>query len=128
MDTGKVIQDLKRFAAFCEEWHKPEVFIQYIAYHADDLTQRERSEDRSDSKTFDMTEETESQSRGHGEAGHVEGDLDFGVWNIQNIGHFSRKEVCRDDRKSAAVGECNSKAEQQVADTKIDNSHWNIIR
>lgn len=61
------------------------MFIQYIAYHADDLTHRKRGEDRSDSKTFDMTEETESQSRGHGEAGHVEGDLDFGVWNIQNI-------------------------------------------
>ena len=91
MDTGKVIQDLKRFAAFCEEWHKPEVSVQYIAYHTDDLTHRKRGEDRSDSKPFDMTEETESQSRGHGETGHVEGDLDSGVWNLQNIGHFSWK-------------------------------------
>ena len=121
MDTGKVIQDLKRFAAFGEEWHKSEVSIQYIAYHADDFTHRKRGEDRSDSKTFDMTEETESQSRGHGEAGHVEGDLDSGVWNLQNIGHFSRKEVCRDDRKSAAVGEGNSEADDEIAHDKIDD-------
>ena len=113
MDTGKVIQDLKRFAAFCEEWHKPEVSVQYIAYHTDDLT---------DSKTFDMTEETESQSCGHGEAGHVEGDLDSGVWNLQNIGHFSRKEVCRDDRKSAAVGEGDANADQHIADDKIEHA------
>ena len=96
------------------------MFIQYIAYHADDLTHRKRGEDRSDSKTFDMTEETESQSRGHGEAGHVEGDLDFGVWNIQNIGHFSRKEVCRDDRKSAAVEEGDSEADNALAHDQID--------
>ena len=128
MDTGKVIQDLKRFAAFCEEWHKPEVSVQYIAYHTDDLTHRKRGEDRSDSKTFDMTEETESQSRSHGEAGHVEGDLDSGVGYFEDLSCFTREQVGRDDRESAAVGECNSKAEQQVADTKIDNSHWNIIR
>ena len=121
MDTGKVIQYLKRFAAFGEEWHKPEVSVQYIAYQADDLTHRERGEDRADSKTFDMTEETESQSCGHGEAGHVEGDLDSGVWNLQNIGHFSRKEVCRDDRKSAAVGEGNSEADDEIAHDKIDD-------
>ena len=121
MDTGKVIQDLKRCTAFGEEWHKPEVFIQYIAYHADDLTHRKRGKDRSDSKTFDMTEETESQSRSHGEAGHVEGDLDSGVWNLQNIGHFSWKEVCRDDRKSAAVGEGNSEADDEIAHDKIDD-------
>ena len=95
------------------------MFIQYIAYHADDLTHRKRGEDRSDSKPFDMTEETESQSRGHGEAGHVEGDLDSGVWNLQNIGHFSRKEVCRDDRKSAAVGEGDSEADDEIAHDKI---------
>ena len=97
------------------------MFIQYIAYHADDLTHRKRGEDRSDPKTFDMTEETESQSRGHGEAGHVEGDLDSGVWNLQDIGHFSRKEVCRDDRKSAAVGEGNSEADDEIAHDKIDD-------
>ena len=97
------------------------MFIQYIAYHADDLTHRKRGEDRSDSKTFDMTEETEGQSCGHGEAGHVEGDLDSGVWNLQNIGHFSWKEVCRDDRKSAAVGEGNSEADDEIAHDKIDD-------
>ena len=61
------------------------MFIQYIAYHTDDLTHRKRGEDRADSKTFDMTEETESQSCGHGEAGHVEGDLDSGTFRISAI-------------------------------------------
>ena len=51
----------------------------------------------------------------------VEGDLDSGVWNLQNIGHFSRKEVCRDDRKSAAVGEGNSEADDEIAHDKIDD-------
>lgn len=104
------------------------MFIQYIAYHADDLTHRKRGEDRSDSKTFDMTEETESQSRGHGEAGHVEGDLDSGVGHFENLSCFTRKQVGRDDRESAAVGECNSDAEDDIAHDKvtdlISESHW----
>ena len=95
--------------------------VQYIAYHADDLTHRERSEDRSDSKPFDMTEETESQSRGHGETGHVEGDLDSGVGYFEDLSCFTREQVGRDDRKSAAVGEGNSEADDEIAHDKIDD-------
>ena len=97
------------------------MFIQNISDHADDLTHCKCGKDCSDSKTFDMTEEEEGQSSCHGEAGYVEGDLDSGVWNLQNIGHFSRKEVCRDDRKSAAVGEGDSETENQVAHDKVDD-------
>ena len=104
------------------------MFIQYIAYHADDLTHRKRGENRSDSKTFDMTEETEGQSRGHGEAGHVEGDLDSGVGYFEDLSCFTREQVGRDDRESAAVGECNSDAEDDIAHDKvtdlISESHW----
>ena len=97
------------------------MIIQYIAYHADDLTHRKRGEDCSDSKPFDMTKKTESQSCGHGEAGHIEGDLDSGVWNLQDVSHFSRKEVCRNDRESAAVGEGDSEADDEIAHDKIDD-------
>ena len=95
--------------------------VEDVSNQTDHFSHGKGSKDRSDPEAFDVAEEEEGQSGSHGEAGHVEGDLDSGVWNIQNIGHFSRKEVCRDDRKSAAVGEGDSEADDEIAHDKIDD-------
>ena len=85
MDTGKIIQDLKRFAAFCEEWHKPEVSIQYIAYHTDDLTHRKRGKDRSDSKTFDVTEEDTCHTGSCEQTDNIKRDLNNRIFLLYNL-------------------------------------------
>ena len=92
-----------------------EVIIQNISDHADNFSHCECGEDRADSKPLDVPEEEEGQSGGHDEAGHVEGDLDSGVWNPQNVRHFPRKQVCRNDRETAAVGEGDSDTENEIA-------------
>ena len=97
------------------------MLIQSIPNHTDNLTHRKRSKDRSDSKSFDVAEEEEGESGCHGEAGHVEGDLDAGVWNFQDVGHLTWEQVCRDDRESAAVRKGDSETENQVAYDEVDD-------
>lgn len=62
-----------------------------------------------------VAEEEEGQSGSYGEAGHVEGDLDSGVGYFEDLSCFTREQVGRDDWESAAVGECNSDAEDDIS-------------
>lgn len=102
--------------------------VEDVSNQTDHFSHGKGGKDRSDPEAFDVAEEEEGQSGSHGEAGHVEGDLDSGVGYFEDLSCFTREQVGRDDRESAAVGECNSDAEDDIAHDKvtdlISESHW----
>ena len=93
--------------------------VEDVSNQTDHFSHGKGSKDRSDPEAFDVAEEEEGQSGSHGEAGHVEGDLDSGVGYFEDLSCFTREQVGRDDRESAAVGECNSDAEDDIAHDKV---------
>lgn len=50
--------------------------VEDVSNQTDHFSHGKGSKDRSDPEAFDVAEEEEGQSGSHGEAGHVEGDLD----------------------------------------------------
>ena len=95
--------------------------VEDVSNQTDHFSHGKGSKDRSDPEAFDVAEEEEGQSGSHGEAGHVEGDLDSGVGYFEDLSCFTREQVGRDDRESAAVGEGNSEADDEIAHDKIDD-------
>ena len=72
--------------------------VEDVSNQTDHFSHGKGSKDRSDPEAFDVAEEEEGQSGSHGEAGHVEGDLDSGVGYFEDLSCFTREQVGRDDR------------------------------
>ena len=71
--------------------------VEDVSNQTDHFSHGKGGKDRSDPEAFDVAEEEEGQSGSHGEAGHVEGDLDSGVGHFENLSCFTRKQVGRDE-------------------------------
>lgn len=95
------------------------MLIHLVTNHADHFSHSKCGEDRADSESVQMSEDDAGHQRCYGKAGNVIADFDPGIFYLRDICQFSRKQVCRDDRKTAAVGKCDPDAQEQVADDKI---------
>ena len=93
--------------------------IHLVTDHADHFSHGKCGKDRTDSKSVQMSEDDASHQSCYGKAGNVIADFDPGIFYLCDICQFSRKQVCRDDRKTAAVGKCDPDAQEPVADDKI---------
>ena len=97
------------------------MLIHLVTDHADHFSHGKCGKDRTDSKSVQMSEDDASHQSCYGKAGNVIADFDPGIFYLCDICQFSRKQVCRDDRKSAAVGEGDSEADDEIAHDKIDD-------
>ena len=95
------------------------MLIHLLTNHADHFSHGKCGEDRADSESVQMSEDDAGHQCCYGKAGNVIADFDPGIFYLRDICQFSRKQVCRDDRKTAAVGKCDPDAQEQVADDKI---------
>ena len=96
--------------------------IHLVSDHSNHFSHRKCSKNRTDSESVQMSEDDASHQSCYGKAGNVIADFDPGIFYLCDICQFSRKQVCRDDRKTAAVGKCDSQTYQKITDYKIDSS------
>ena len=105
--------------------------IHLITDHSNHFSHGKCSQDCTNSKSVQMSEDDTGHQCSHCKADNIEADLDSGILYFCDICQFPRKQICRDNRQTSAVGECDSYAQKQVADNKIKypvtNSCWQDI-
>ena len=100
------------------------MLIHLVTNHADHFSHGKCGEDRADSESVQMSEDDAGHQSCYGKAGNVIADFDPGIFYLRDICQFSRKQVCRDDRKSTSVGQCDSDTYQNVTYHKVKDSPW----
>ena len=96
------------------------MLIHLVTDHSDHFSHGKCGEDRTDSKPIQMSEDNQGHQSCYHKAGNVVANLDSGIFYLRDICQFSREQVCRDDRQTAAIGKCDSDAQKQVADDKVN--------
>ena len=86
------------------------MLIHLVTNHADHFSHGKCGEERADSESVQISEDDAGHQSCYGKAGNVIADFDPGIFCLRDICQFSRKQVCRDDRKTAAVGKCDPDA------------------
>lgn len=99
-----------------KERHKRKASVQQAADGADGLSHRKCRKNCADSKPFQMTEKDKGHAGSDGQADDIKGNLDFRIGNTRNLSKLSREKVRRNDRELTAVGQSDSKTDQNVAD------------
>ena len=100
---------------------EPEVSVQQIAERRHRFTHRESGEDGADAEPVQMAQKTKGQKSRDGQTDHVKGNLDLCIGNMGDLGQLPGKQVCGNNREPAAVGQGDAKADEQIADRKIEN-------
>ena len=102
--------------------HEPQTPVHPFPDRPDHLSHRKRCQNRSDSKSIQMSQEEDRHAGGHRQTDHIKRDLYVGIRGTRNVRQFPREQICRYDRQTTAVRQCNSNADQQIADCKIENT------
>ena len=104
------------------------MFVEFFPDKSDYFSHGKCGQNGANSKSFDASETNACDQCGGCQTYDIKGYFYFWVFEIFDGRQFSWKEIRRDDRQSAAVGKCDSEAEQQITDDKVKDSHWNVIR
>ena len=96
--------------------HEPQTPVHPFPDRPDHLSHRKRCQNRSDSKSIQMSQEEDRHAGGHRQTDHIKRDLYVGIRGTRNVRQFPREQICRYDRQTTAVRQCNSDADQQIAD------------
>ena len=86
------------------------MLIHLVPDHSDYFSHSKCSKDRADSKSVQMAKHNTCHQCSHCKADNIKTDLDPGIFYLRDICQLSRKQICRDDWQTAAVGKCDSDA------------------
>ena len=83
--------------------HEPQTPVHPFPDRPDHLSHRKRCQNRSDSKSIQMSQEEDRHAGGHRQTDHIKRDLYVGIRGARNVRQFPREQICRYDRQTTAV-------------------------
>ena len=92
----------------CYVWSYCNMLVHGVSNYGDSLAHGECSKNCADSQTVDMTEDKTCHGSCSCKADHIKRNLNLGIFCRYNLRQLSWEKVCRDDRKSTSVGQCDS--------------------
>lgn len=99
--------------------HKAKMSVHLIAYQSDRLSHRKSCQNRTDSKSFNMSKQHPCHTRGCCQTDHIKRNLDSGIFYFGNRRQLAWKQICRNDWQATSVRKRDSNTNQQIADHKI---------
>lgn len=99
--AGGFLTRLCRFRS--QNRHEPQTTVHPFSDHPDHLPHRKRRQNRSDSKSVEMSQKEDRHAGGHRQTDHIKRDLYVGIRGARNVSQFPREQICRYDRQTTAV-------------------------
>ena len=86
-----------------------------------DFSHSKGSQNRSDPQPLNMPKESPGHKDGQCQTGHVKTDLHPGIGKPRDLRKFPGKKIRRRNRHLTSVSQSDSKADQQITDTEIQD-------